>query len=65
MPNTQVENKHKNVWLWLSLITIILYTCTTTTQDWQTDYEKSGCLKTPRYAETMAYCNRMEEASPW
>src|SRR5262245_38385298 len=32
---------------------------------WLTDYEKSGFRKTPRYAETMAYCRKVEQASPW
>jgi len=33
--------------------------------DWQTYYEKSGCLKTPRYDETAAYCRRLADASSW
>ena len=33
--------------------------------DWRTDYEKSGYLDTPRYPETVAYCQRLAEASPW
>lgn len=33
-------------------------------QDWQTYYEKSGYTETPRYAETMQYCWRLNEASP-
>jgi Zinc carboxypeptidase len=32
---------------------------------WLTYYEKSGCTKTPRYAETMEFCRRLESASPW
>jgi len=32
---------------------------------WVTDFERSGGLKTPRYAGTMAYCRRLEAASPW
>jgi murein tripeptide amidase MpaA len=32
---------------------------------WLTDYEKSGYVRTPRYAETMAYARRLEAASPW
>jgi hypothetical protein len=31
---------------------------------WQTYYERSGCLSTPRYDETMAYCRRLSDASP-
>jgi murein tripeptide amidase MpaA len=33
--------------------------------NWDTDYEKSGFRKTPRYAETMDYCRRLQGASPW
>ncbi|PIS28191.1 MAG: hypothetical protein COT43_07025 [Candidatus Marinimicrobia bacterium CG08_land_8_20_14_0_20_45_22] len=32
-------------------------------EDWQTDYEKSGFLETPRYAETVQFCQRLDEAS--
>ncbi|HTR99585.1 MAG TPA: M14 family metallopeptidase [Bacteroidota bacterium] len=32
---------------------------------WVTDFERSGGLKTPRYAETMAYCRKLAAASPW
>lgn len=30
---------------------------------WLTDYERSGGVDTPRYAETVAYCRRLAEAS--
>ncbi len=33
--------------------------------DWQTDYEKANYLRTPRYAETIAYCQRLDSASAW
>jgi murein tripeptide amidase MpaA len=33
--------------------------------DWRTDYEKSGCKRTPRYEQTIAYCKRLAQASPW
>ncbi len=33
--------------------------------DWRTDYEKSNFLETPRYAETIDYCKRLDAASPW
>ncbi len=36
-----------------------------TSRDWITPYENSGYLETPRYAETMDYCRRLAEASPW
>jgi hypothetical protein len=32
---------------------------------WLTDYERSGFVKTPRYAETVAYCQRLASHSPW
>ena len=31
--------------------------------DWETYYEKSGYLETPRYDETMSYCKRLAEKS--
>jgi hypothetical protein len=34
-------------------------------EDWETDYEKSGCKRTPRYKETVEYCKRLAAASPW
>ncbi|MEJ2635186.1 MAG: M14 family metallopeptidase [Calditrichia bacterium] len=34
-------------------------------KDWQTYYEKSDFKKTPRYAETMDYCRRLDYASKW
>ena len=33
--------------------------------DWMTYFEKSGYIETPRYAETMAFCNRLDAASGW
>jgi hypothetical protein len=35
------------------------------TDTWLTRYERSGFRETPRYAETMEYCRRLERASPW
>ena len=32
---------------------------------WVTDYERSGGLRTPRYEETIAYCEKLAKASPW
>ncbi len=32
-------------------------------QDWQTFYEKSNYLRTPRYNETVEYCERLDRAS--
>lgn len=31
---------------------------------WQTFYERSGYLRTPRYDETMEYCKRLADSSP-
>lgn len=33
-------------------------------QDWVTHYEQSGYKRTPRYAETIEYCNRLAGFSP-
>src|SRR5512141_1834258 len=35
------------------------------TDSWLTYYEQSGCTRTPRYDETIAYCRRLASASPW
>ncbi len=32
---------------------------------WLTYYERSGYKRTPRYAETIAFCQRLAQASPW
>lgn len=34
-------------------------------EEWLTYYEKSNHLETPRYDETVAYLQRLEQASPW
>jgi len=33
-------------------------------QDWDTYYEKSGFLETPRYDKTIRYCRQLSDASP-
>ncbi len=33
--------------------------------EWLTYYEKSGFKGTPRYDETISYCKRLDQASPW
>lgn len=33
--------------------------------EWQTSYDRSGGTATPRYDETVAYCRKLEKASPW
>ena len=35
------------------------------TDDWQTYYEKSGFKETPRYDETIRYCKKLADASPY
>lgn len=50
------------------LILISLYSCSTTNEDpkkWLTYYELSGCLKTPRYKETIEYCQKLDKSSPY
>ncbi len=41
----------------------LMFMLTTSAQDWQTDYEKSGFTETPRYNETVDYCQRLNQAS--
>jgi len=42
---------------WSSLLT-------TGQNSWTTWYEKSGCLETPRFDETIDFCRKMADASP-
>ncbi len=47
-------------------VIILLLAGAISAQDgWETDYEKSAFKETPRYAETVAYCQRLAEASPF
>lgn len=46
----------------LALIALLLLASPT---DWQTFYEKSDYKKTPNYDQTIEYCKRLAEASPW
>ncbi|HOH07690.1 MAG TPA: M14 family zinc carboxypeptidase, partial [bacterium] len=53
---------------WLILFSAaFLFSAKSHTEDqkWLTVYEKSGGLETPRYAETMAYFERLDQASPF
>ena len=34
-------------------------------EDWETYFEKSGGKATPRHAETVEYCKRLDKASRW
>jgi len=50
----------------LVLIAMILAAATTARgDDWVTFYEQSGFKETPSYAQTVDYCKRLAEASPW
>lgn len=60
--------KRKEVWmkqLILILICLGLQVYAQPQQDWLTYYEKSNYLETPRYSETLEYCQRLDEVSPW
>lgn len=46
---------------WLTLLCVA--TGTAVADDWLTYYEKSGFLETPRYDETVAYCQRLADYS--
>lgn len=39
--------------------------CISQDDPFQTFYEKSGYKETPRYDETVAYCKKLDDASPW
>jgi hypothetical protein len=56
----------------LRIIAVILAVCIcfpivaiSQVDPWATYYENSGCKATPRYDETVAFCRRLDEASPW
>ncbi len=51
--------------LLLSFVYATTISQTPPSSDWLTYYEKSGFTKTPRYAETIEYCKRLDKASPW
>ena len=48
-------------WLVLLLISLLM----AQPKDWQTSYEKSNFKRTPRYAETIAFIEKLAKASPW
>ncbi|HPG32579.1 MAG: M14 family metallopeptidase [Lentimicrobiaceae bacterium] len=45
-------------------IFLLLFNLILNAQNWDTDYEKSDFKKTPTYAETIDYCQRLADASP-
>jgi hypothetical protein len=51
--------------LGMFLLSVFLPLSAQSDSDWQTYYEKSGYLETPRYDETIAYCRRLDAASDW
>jgi len=48
-------------------IFLLLFTSSLIAQadEWQTFYEKSGFLETPRHEQTIEYCQRLAKASPF
>lgn len=49
----------------LLFLTSSLFSQPRDAEDWLTFYEKSNCLRTPRYAETVEYCKRVSAGSAW
>jgi hypothetical protein len=48
-----------------ALIALALMAATSGGDDWNTLYEKSDFKRTPTYEQTVTYCKRLAEASPW
>ncbi|MGH1363181.1 MAG: M14 family metallopeptidase [Calditrichia bacterium] len=46
----------------LAILTLPVFLLAT---DWTTHYERSGYSETSRYGETIKYCKRLANASPW
>jgi len=68
MKNIRYKMKHVTVKKAILTILILLIPTlylTAQEQDWETFYEKSNYLETPRFAETVAYCQRLADASDW
>ena len=59
------NEKCKKAILTILIIVSPLLFLTAQNNDWQTFYEKSNYLETPRYAETIEYCRRLADASEW
>jgi len=51
----------------LALLSLMLSSMLLNAQEdeWLTHYEKSNYLETPRYVETIEYCQKLADASPW
>jgi hypothetical protein len=54
-----------NKWVAILFLASYLQLTAQDNNDWLTYYEKSNYLETPRYAETIEYCRRLDKASPW
>ncbi len=52
-------------WFLAALISFATAASQAQNNDWRTDYEKSNYQATPRYDATIAFCQRMAQASPW
>ncbi|OLD79270.1 MAG: hypothetical protein AUI33_02885 [Ignavibacteria bacterium 13_1_40CM_2_61_4] len=59
------RTKLKPAWVFLLLLQPAIAHSQAIPREWLTDYEKSGFRKTPRDAETIDFCRRLEHASPW
>jgi hypothetical protein len=55
---------HPSAWFFLCIFVFTHSLGQHNENDWQTWWEKSGFLETPRYEATIAYCKRLAEASP-
>jgi murein tripeptide amidase MpaA len=50
----------------ISFLTVLIFAAflSARAEDWRTEYEMSGFIETSRYDETIAFCKRLDEASP-
>ena len=48
-----------------SLLIALALLAATGGDDWTTFYEQSDCRRTPDYEQTVDYCRRLADASPW
>ncbi len=49
----------------LAVLLLLSLTAARAQQEWATTYDRSGGTRTPRYEETVAYCQRLAAHSPW
>lgn len=49
----------------LAVLILLAITGARAQQEWATTYDRSGGTRTPRYDETVAYCERLAAHSPW